>query len=228
MRGFRMMVWLAAAASNWAADPVLAQGVTDEGSFTISIGGRTAGRENFRISAVTRPGGGEFLAKADAAYGDRRISPELRTDAKGTALEYIVVRRGDDAETWHGIIARGRLSATITSSRGPSAREFIVPPGSVILDDDLLHQHYFVIQRTRDGRVPIIVPHRNTQTTLRVTTVGTEPLLVGTRELNSTHLRLEEPSGERRDVWVDEAGRVLKIEIAARRLVAVRDDPPRD
>lgn len=201
--------------------------VVDEGSFTIMLGGRTAGRENFRISAVSRAGGSEFLARADAAFGDRKVSPELRTDATGAAIEYGVTRTGEATETWRGLVSRGRLSATITTARGPSARELIVPPGSVILDDDLLHQHWFVARRTQAGRVPVIIPHRNAVTMVTVATVGTEPLQVGTRELAATRLRFEEPGGDRREVWVDAEGRLLKVEIAARRLVAIRDDPPR-
>ncbi|HEX9562700.1 MAG TPA: hypothetical protein VF981_01965 [Gemmatimonadaceae bacterium] len=228
MRVARSLPLLTVLSSAWLSIPVQGTRVTDEGSFTITIGGRTAGRENYRISAVARGTGTEFRAKADAAFGDRKVSPELRTDAAGAAIEYVVTRTGEGAEVWNGVIARGRLSARITNARGPSAREFIVPPGSAILDDDLFHQHYFIARRTHDGRVPVIVPHRNMQTVVKVSTVGTETLQVGTRELTATHLRFDESSGEHRDVWVDTEGRVLKVEIPARRLVAARDDPPRD
>ena len=209
------------------AAPLAAQ-VVDEGSFTITIGGRTGGRENFRITSVTRGTGSEYLAKADAAFGDRKVSPELRTDASGAAIDYVATRTGEGAEVWRGLISRGRLSATITTARGPSAREFVVPPGAVILDDDLFHQHYFVGRRTQNGRVPVIIPHRNELTMLTVTTVGPEPLQVGTKELPATHLRFVESSGDAREVWVDGQGRVLKVEVPARRLVAMRDDPPRN
>ena len=47
--------------------PALAQGsrVVDEGSFTISMNGRTVGRENFRISSTTRGELTEYVARAD-------------------------------------------------------------------------------------------------------------------------------------------------------------------
>ena len=61
-----------------------------------------------------------------------------------------------------------------------------------------------------------------------MTTVGNEPLQVGTEEVASTHVQVSEPGGERRDVWVDAAGRVLRVEDTARRMVAMRDDPPRN
>ena len=63
---------------------------------------------------------------------------------------------------------------------------------------------------------------------MTVTESGTGPLQVGTREVQATRLHMDEPGADARDVWVDAAGRVLKVEIPAQRLVATRDDPPRD
>jgi hypothetical protein len=201
--------------------------IVDEGSFTISIGGRPAGRENFRISTLTRGTEVDYQARADVAYGDRKITPTLRTDSRGTALEYDVTRASDAPESWRGVIVRGRLSATLSTPRGPAAREFIVPTGALIMDDDLFHQLYFVALRTKSGRVPVIVPHRNDQFQVTVSTVGTETVQVGTRDLDATHLQVNQPSGAVTDVWVDSAGRLLRVAVPARRLVAVRDDPPR-
>jgi hypothetical protein len=38
---------------------------------------------------------------------------------------------------------------------------------------------------------------------------------------------LSEPGSGDRDLWVDAAGRVLKVAIASRGLVAQRNEPPR-
>lgn len=214
-----------------AATPVLgAQGtqVVDEGSFTVTIAGRTAGRENFRISTEQQGEEVVYVARADAAYGDRKYTPELRTDTRGGAAYYRVVRTGDDPMTWTGLVVRGRLSVNITTPKGPAARESIVPNGALVVDDDLFHQLFFVAQRTKSGRVPAIVPQRNAQVTLAVTTLGNETVQVGTRDLAATHLRVEEPGGSATDLWIDSAGRVLRVAVPARRLIAIRDDPPRE
>jgi len=208
--------------------PAQAPRIADEGSFTIMVAGRTVGRENFRITVVPRGESVVYLAKAEVAFGDRKISPELHTDGNGAAIDYKVTRSGDSTEVWDGAISRGRLSTRITTERGPAAREFIVPAGAMILDDDLVHQLYFIVRRTRSGRVPVVIPHQNTQVSLTVTTVGNEPLQVGTAEVASTHVQVVEPGGARRDVWVDATGRVLRVEDPSRRLVAMRDDPPRN
>lgn len=214
-----------------AAMPALqAQGssVVDEGSFTVTIAGRTAGRENFRISTEQQGEEMMHVARADAAYGDRKLTPELRTDSRGGAQYYRVVRTGDDPITWTGLVVRGRLSVNITTPKGPAARESIVPNGILVVDDELFHQLYFVAQRTKSGRVTAIVPQRNAQVTLNVTTLGNETVQVGTRDLAATHLRIEETGGTATDLWVDGSGRVLRVAVPARRLIAIRDDPPRE
>ena len=49
---------------------------------------------------------------------------------------------------------------------------------------------------------------------------------IGTTELDAKHIVVTEPSGATRDVWVDAKGRVLKVAIPSRNVVALRDDPP--
>jgi hypothetical protein len=49
--------------------------------------------------------------------------------------------------------------------------------------------------------------------------------MVGGRLLDATRLRLTAPSADR-DIWVDGLGRVLKVAIPTRDLVATRDDAP--
>ena len=208
----------------------LAQGsrIADEGSFTISIGGRTAGRENFRISATTRGDVTEYVARADVTYGDRKVTPELRTGADGAVVGYeVTTRAGANTESWRGALTRGRLNATIASGRGTSAREYIVPAGTLALDEEVMHQHWFLVLRSRSGSMSVVLPRRaDVHTTVAMTTVGEETLQVGNHDLPATHLRATLGGGEVHDIWVDKSGRLLKVALPARNLVAIRDDPP--
>ena len=210
-------------------DHSLAQGsrIADEGSFTITVNGRTAGRENFRISAMTRGDATEYTARADVTYGDRKLAPELRTDAQGGIVEYTVSSRsGGATDKWQGTVVRSRLTATITSSSGTAAREYIVPAGAVLLDDDVVHQYWFLALRSRDGGLALVVPRQgNIQANVTMSTVGQETLQIGNHDVVTTHLRAT-ISGDVRDVWVDKSGRLVKVAIPSRALVAVRDDPP--
>lgn len=209
--------------------PAQSSRIVDEGSFTIAVGGRTAGRENFRITATSRGETTEYVARADVTYGDRRIAPELRTGPQGTMVDYLVTTRSSGAsESWKGVaVARGRLNATIASGRGNSAREYIVAADALLLDDEIIHHHWFLVLRARDGRMPVVVPRRsNVQTTITMSTVGEETLQIGNHDLVSTRLRATVSGGEVHDIWVDKSGRLLKVALPSRALVAVRDDPP--
>ena len=208
----------------------MAQGnrVVDEGSFTISVNNRTVGRENFRISSATRGDVTEYVARADVTYGDRRVTPELRTNSEGTVNSYEVTSRsGANTESWRGALSGGRLNAQIASGRGTSAREYIVPAGTLVLDDEIMHQHWFLALRSRDGSIPVVVPRRaDVKATVSMSTVGEESLQIGNHDLTAIHLRATISGGEVHDIWVDKSGRLLKVALPARNLAALRDDPP--
>lgn len=203
--------------------------IIDEGSFTITVANQRTGREDFRIEGTPGAKGAlEYVARATVVFGDRRLTPALRSDSMGAPSDYQIESRGTTtgAERWSGKIMRGRVSARINSPRGESAKEYIVTDGALIIDDDVFHQYYFLARRASEASIAIVVPRRNAQLVLRLSSGGSERLTIGTKELDSRHLILTEPSGTVRDVWIDAKGRVLKVAIASRNMVALRDDPP--
>lgn len=210
------------------AAPVAAQvAIVDEGSFTISIGGARAGREQFRIVSTPGPQGASMIASATVSLRDLRLVPILRTDSTGAPQEYQVeTRRGTvTEERLRGSIDRGRASLHVQGPRGESASEFVVSD-VVILEDDVFHQYYFLAARASQGTVTVLVPRRGARIRIHVRDAGAERVLIAGQLLDATHLALDEPDGTIRDVWVDDAGHVLRVELPARQLVAVRDDPP--
>jgi hypothetical protein len=212
--------------------PALAAQVTviDEGSFTISRNGEAVGREEFRIARTPGTGGDIVVAQATVSYGGaQRLSPALQTDAAGAPLKYVVeVKMGPETqEKLSGTVGRGRFSARIQTPRGESAREFIVADGALVLDDDIFHQYYFLAQGARSGPVAVVVPRRNVQLAMNVTERGSDAVTIGGRRLEARTLVVSEHGGGERLIWVDAQGRVLKVSIPARGLVALRDDPPR-
>src|SRR5688572_17223595 len=155
------LILAALSALSGAPFEVHAQGsrIADEGSFTISVNGRTAGRENFRITATSRGSVTEYLARADITFGDRKITPELRADAQGAVVNYdVATKSGSTVEKWGGEVNRGRLTAQITSVRGSAAREYIVTQGALLLDEEVIHHHWFLALRSRNGSFPVVVP----------------------------------------------------------------------
>ena len=203
--------------------------VVDEGSFTISREGSRIGREEFAIRRTPNPGGDVLVANATAVYTDRRLSPALQTDAAGAPLRYQVevVVGGDVQERLQGRVGRGRFSAQLRTPRGESAREYVVADGALILDDDVFHQYYFLARAGRTGLVPVVVPRRNVQVTMRVDNEGADAVVIDGNRLSATRYVMTEPDGSTRRIWVDGEGRVLKVTLEARGITALRDRPPR-
>lgn len=213
-----------------AVSSLPAQGVRtlDRGSFTITINGQRAGREDFTISGTPVPSGMEYLSRATVSLGDRRLNPSLMSDSSGRPSRYQIEVKGTSgsSERWMGGITRGRVSARIDNARGTSEREYVVAEGAILVDDDVFHQYHFLVARADKPSITIVIPRRNTQLTLKVSAAGTEAVTVGQSELQARHLVFTEPDGSTREVWADATGRVLKVTIPSRGVVALRDDPP--
>ena len=206
-----------------------AQGiVVDAGSFTITANDQPVGREDFRITRTESPGGRSFVANATVTYSDRKLYPALSTDAAGRPANYqIELRVGQDTrEKLYGQLGEGKFSARVQTPRGEAAKEYIVADGALILDDDVFHQYFFVAQR-EPGPLPVVVPRRNVQMRMTLRADGTQTISIGGTAIEARHLVIAEPGGGTRELWVDSAGRVLKVAIPARGVVALRDDPPR-
>lgn len=202
--------------------------VVDEGSFTITVNGAPAGRENFWIRTTPDPRGTVYIATATSVIGGRRIEPRELAAENGSALRYDVkLTENGDVQQTSGVVDRSRMSLSVRNARGESSREFVVADGALILDEDIFHQYFFLARRGASGAVPVIVPRRNAQVTARVSTSGSEPLAIGGTTLQARHLVVAQ-GGVSTDVWVDADGRVLKVAIPSRGLVALRDDPPKD
>jgi hypothetical protein len=206
----------------------------DEGSFSIFRGGtRPAdriGQESFTIRRTKSAGGDVVVANATVTFANEHLAPALRTDASFSPLAYQVeVRTGDDVQRLRGRIGGGRFSAQIKTARGESSKEYIVSDGALILDDDIFHQYYFVVQRAKGGAatVPVVIPRRNTQEMMRIQSAGSDPVRVGTTSVEGRHYTITEGKGATRQIWADAQGRVLKVQLDGSNITAIRDELPR-
>ena len=226
-----MIRYLAAAAlTATTALPAASQVVTlDEGTFTIVRNGAAVGRESFTIrSSGGGPGGAVVQARATVSYDDRRLTPVLKSDSIGSPTEYqLEVRAGANAaEVLKGVIRRGRFSATMQTPRGENLKEYVVSEGALVLDEDVFHQYYFLARGGRTGSVPVVVPHRNVQVVMRMEDRGPASVAIAGQSIAGRAFVLIEPGGANREIWVDAHGRVLKVAIPSRGIVATRDEPP--
>jgi hypothetical protein len=212
----------------------LAQVTTvDEGSFTITRGGTKPsdriGQESFTIRRTRGPGGDVVVANATVTFDTEHLAPALRTDTSFSPLAYQVeVRTGSDVERLRGRIGGGRFSAQLKNAKGESSKEYIVSDGALILDDDIFHQYYFMVQRARGGSatIPVVIPRRNTQETMRIQAGANEQVRVGTSSVEGRRYTIQEPTGATRQVWADAQGRILKVQLDATNITATRDALP--
>ncbi|MGQ0640789.1 MAG: hypothetical protein ACT4P6_08490 [Gemmatimonadaceae bacterium] len=200
----------------------------DRGSFTITMNNQRVGREDFSIVEDASTGRTSYLARATVEYRDRglRLQPRMTANAAGASSEYEIAIRGGPVQRWSGTIDRNRVSALIQTDRGQAAKEFVVSVGAMVLDDDVFHQYFFLAKRAGEGTIPVIVPQRNIHTSVTVARQGSERVEIGMSQVEAQKLVVSEQSGTTREVWIDAQGRVLKVAIPSRGIVATRDEVP--
>jgi hypothetical protein len=116
----------------------------------------------------------------------------------------------------------------LRTREGESTREYVVPAGVVVLDDDIVHQLYFLtLGGRRSGTVTVLAPRTGIQAVATLQNLGASSVDIGGTSVPGTHLVLTAPGFARREFWVDAGGRVLKATIPERGIVAQRDEPPR-
>ena len=202
----------------------------DEGTFVISRNGAVIGRESFRIVRSPSASGDVFRATAQLALGDQRVVPSLSADSTGAPLSYdVAVQNGPDRQVrLQGRARPGRFSAMLRTRDGESTKEYVVPSSAVVLDDDISHQLYFVtLSGRRAGPVSVLDPRSNAQITANLERRGEATVEIGGTAVPAQHYVLTAPGIPRREFWVDDGGRVLKVTVPDRGIIALRDEPPR-
>ena len=111
---------------------------------------------------------------------------------------------------------------------GESAREYVLNDGALLIDENVFHHFFFVPGGPQSRELTVIAPRTAEQGKFRVEERGAENVEIAGRSLPSRRFSLISSSSDTsRDVWIDEKGRLLKVAIPERGLVALRDDPPR-
>lgn len=211
--------------------PATAQTVTvDEGTFRVLVGGREVGVETFSIRQNGTGADAVVIAQGRVALPE---AAEVLANVQfgGTVLRpvaYDVELRGAEARRIRAAIAGSRASARTVSAGGETMKEYLVSDGAVLLDDGVAHHYYFVARRAAGGAntMPVIIPRENRQVQATVTSAGEESVSIGGGSVRGHKLTVTLTGDDARTVWVDANGRVLKVEVPARRYVAVRSALP--
>ncbi len=204
----------------------------DVGSFTILREGARVGREQFSLRHVGSAEGVAFELRAESAIGDRRLATRLETDSAGTPLRYSAEVREGTAVVLRlgGQRTRGRFATLARTDRGEAAREYLLPAGAVVLETEAFHQAAQLLLAGRgrsDFQVRALAPMENRERDIRVTLdAATDTVTVAGVRLAATRWVVDD-AGDRRVLWSDADGRVLRVTVPARGLDAIRDDVPR-
>lgn len=216
----------------FASAPAAAQaGVTDAGTFRITVGGQSAGTEEFSIRQSGSGAATETIATGRVQVrlpsGTLDLAPRLRaTGVQGEPVSYQIDIGGTAPERIVGTVGSGRFSAKIVTAAGEQLREYVASAGAVVLDEGVAHHYYFLAQRG-PGRFPVLVPRENRQVIATVSQRSEERLTVGDRTAPVYRFTVQLAGGAPRTAWVDDLNRVIKVEIPERGYVAVRTELPR-
>lgn len=221
---------LAAAATLAANPPAAAQTVVvDEGSFRLSVNGTPVGTETFAIRRSGTGASATLIAQGRIALDSGEQTRAL-LQVEGPGLRpsaYQIEVTGPEAQRIRGQAAGNRFRATIVSTAGETMREYLASEGAVVLDDGVAHHHYFLAGAVdADGRVPIIIPRQSRQVSAVVEDAGTETIRIAGTAVTARRLDVEPAGMPGRTVWVDEQGRVLRLEIPDDGFVAERTALP--
>lgn len=214
---------------------IRAQGVVvDEGSFAVTIDGREAGSEEFTIRRAGLNRDDALFATATVNLardgGTQRIEVVYRATpgeglpkCDGTTPCYQVDVDGPDAISLRLALAGRRYVARVLDRVHEEIREFPAAPGTRILETDVAHLYYFLRDVPQGTVVPVLGPRERSHTSLTVGAAREESLQLGPNVVDARRVELS-AGDDRRIVWFDRLGRVLRVSIPARGYVAQRTD----
>ena len=219
--------------SSLPGTPAGAQSVAmDEGTFTLTVGGRPAGTETFAIRRVGMGAEARVIAQGNVQItlpeGSVTMEPILEASETLSLAGYQNKVSGarDQVFTLAGTNDR-RFQGRTISPQGEQVQEYRAASGTILLEGLVAH-HYFLLGARLDGSsgtVPVIVPGQGRQLQLAYSVTGTETLQLGGSAVEARRVTVE-VGGESREVWFDSQGRVLRVVDPTRSYQAERTTRP--
>jgi hypothetical protein len=213
------------------ATPLPADDPKDRGVFVLKVGGKQIGTETFEI--VTRKDTVEASAKIelrveqDGKSVDFKTSPHLVLTPELNPVSYEWSQKGAQSSDLKIDLRSTRASAKYRTVTGAEdVREFELPPGLVILDNNVIHHYQIAVLRYRragGGKQAFraFIPQEALPGSLQIEDAGPDRTDVGGREQLLEHLVVTTDNA-RIDLWIDERDRLQKLAIPAAQLEVFR------
>lgn len=204
----------------------------DESAFRIYMNGEAVGREEFSIRQT-----GPRAQQRHILYGNVELelpqgvvtlSPAM--DASGNPLavsDYQIKVSGAETTDIFIRVSGKRFLARSVSEEGEQLREFRAGPGSVLLDDGIVHHHFLLspfLESQETVSLMVFIPRAEAQQRMTLSLVGEEEVRVGGVLVPGARRFHLEGGDYSRDIWFDEQGRILRLEIPSQGLVAEREN----
>ena len=110
--------------------------------------------------------------------------------------------RGSITEQTKGRGRPGRFSVLVQTRSGESAREYLLNNGAVLLDDQVFHQHHFLMVAGDHAAFIVVTPGAAQPTKFRFEERGTEAVEIAGRSIRGRKYALVGPSGDSRVIYV--------------------------
>lgn len=203
----------------------------DQNAFQIYLNGDLVGREEFSIRQIG-PRGQQRISlrgtvEMEAEAGHLSLAPAM--EAHGETLgvsSYQIKVSGTETTDIFVRVAENRYLARIVSSSGEQLREFRAGPGSVLLDDGVVHHHHLLgsfLAEESSVSLTVLIPRAGRQHRMTLSLVGEEEIRVGETLVPNARRYHLEGGEESRDIWFDDQGRILRLEIPSRSFLAERE-----
>ena len=221
---------------------VALQSPVDEGTLMVREDTAEIAREAFRLTAARAgTGGRETGAGADTRWKlattiryDRSrpvvvLDPivELGPDSNPVSLEYTVADPREPLRIL-GQLTHGRFVVRLLGRRTERAREFPAVPPTVIVDDSVFALYLPVAWQGRERPVTVtaIVPRSGRREVLAVQDLGVESTTLNRSPASLRHVTVTGGENGLVHLWLGGDGRLARVEIPSRRLVAERVPAP--
>ncbi|HEY3279084.1 MAG TPA: hypothetical protein VGJ83_01115 [Gemmatimonadales bacterium] len=216
--------------THWLLALALVQTPLEEGTFVVREDTVEVARESFRLTQGRLARGGTGWTLTTTIRYDRArpvvvLSPilEVGTDTLPATLQYDVADPRQPVRIL-GELSRGRFTVRFVARATERAREFPAVGRTVVLDDSAVALYLFVAWRAAAEPVALtaIVPRSLRREPLEVQDRGLETTTVNRDPATLRHITVTGGPNQVVHLWLDAAGRLLKVEIPARRVSAER------
>lgn len=214
----------------WLLALALLQAPLDEGTFVVREDTVEVARESFRLNHGRLARGGIGWTLATTIRYDRMrpvvvLAPilDVTADTLPATLQYDVADPRQPVRIL-GELGRGRFTVRFVARATERAREFPAGGRPVVLDDSVFALYLFAAWRAgpEPGQLIAIVPRGLRREAVDIQDHGLAPTTVNRDPASLRHITLTGGPNLVVHLWLDAAGRLMKVEIPSRRLSVER------